>query len=345
MNKRILIGIGLAAAAAVLVYLGSSAGKATSASAAGPAGASGRAGVVSAAAIPGAQAPAAAGADIAIDPALVEHLQAEYGANIEHAMVQMRMIEALMRYFQQRFPDRWQEALLAAVRAAFPELYEQIAALLRNRLQYEAWMDEHRDELRGMSSEDRREALRQAREQAFGREVAEELWASDIKNRAVGDALATIDTHAGASVTDKLSMYRESLAEVYGEDVDTYLERNRHLALTRFFDLSSVQQQLAAMAPEQRRQTMRELRKGMGLDDEALVRWDELDRTRDQRWDSGTRYMTERQALAATYSGDELERRVHELRVRYFGDEADVIRAEEQGGFFRFERARQWGRD
>ena len=99
------------------------------------------------------------------------------------------------------------------------------------------------------------------------------------------------------------------------------------------------------MAPEQRRQTMREVRKGLGLDDEALARWDELDRTRDQRWDGGARYMSERTALADTYSGEELELRVHELRVRYFGGEADTIRSEEQSGFFRFERERRWGRD
>ena len=99
------------------------------------------------------------------------------------------------------------------------------------------------------------------------------------------------------------------------------------------------------MAPEQRRQTMRELRKGMGLDEQALVRWDELDRSRDQRWDAGAQYMTERAALARTYSGDELEQRVHEQRVRYFGGEAETIRAEEQSGFFRFEGERRWGRN
>jgi lipase chaperone LimK len=140
-------------------------------------------------------------------------------------------------------------------------------------------------------------------------------------------------------------MYREGLAEVYGDKVDAYLEKHRHQAMTRFFDLSSVQQELSAMTPDQRRQTMRELRQGMGLDEASLARWDELDRTRDQRWDGGARYMAERAALANTYSGEQLEQRVHELRVRYFGDEAETIRAEEQAGFFRFERERRWGRD
>jgi hypothetical protein len=344
MSKRILIVIGAAAAAALLVYLGTAADEATSAPAAARAGTPGREGAAPAAAgvTRGARTEATA---TSVDPVLVEHLQAEYGAGIEHPSVQMRMIEALMRHFQERNPGNWQEALLAAVRAAFPELYDQIAALLRNRLEYEAWMDENRARLNGMDSAARREALRQAREDRFGQQVAEELWASEIKNRAVGDALAALDARDGTSVTDKLSMYRQSLAGVYGADVDAYLERHRHQAMTRFFDLSSVQQELSAMAPEQRHQTMRELRKGMGLDEESLARWDDLDRSRDQRWDSGARYMAERAALAETYSGAELEQRVHELRVRYFGGEAETIRNEEQSGFFRFERERRWGRD
>jgi hypothetical protein len=347
MSKRILIVIGAAAAVAVLIYLVTAGDDAESAPAAARAGAPERASAAPGA--PGALAapatPAAAAAQAGgVDPVLVEHLQAEYGAGIEHPSVQMRMIEALMRYFQERDPANWQAALLAAVRAAFPELYDRIAALLQNRLKYEAWMDENRVRLAAMDSEARREALRQAREDTFGQDVADELWASDIKNRALGDALAAIDD-ATNSASDKLSMYRESLAEVYGDDVDAYLERNRHQAMARFFDLASVQKELSAMAPEQRRQTMRELRKGMGLDEEALARWDDLDRTRDQRWDGGARYMAERAALAETYGGEELEQRVHELRVRYFGGEADTIRSEEQSGFFRFERERRWGRD
>jgi Proteobacterial lipase chaperone protein len=347
MSKRVLIVIGAAAAVAVLVYLGTAGGEATSAPAAARASVPERAGA--APALPGALAlgsGASPGAAVAgVDPALVEQLQAEYGAGIEHPSVQMRMIEALMRYFQERDPVNWQAALLAAVRAAFPELHDRVAALLRDRLKYEAWMDENRARLAAMDGEARREALRQAREDTFGPDVAEELWASDIKNRALGDALVAIDTQDGTSVSDKLSMYRQSLAEVHGDQVDGYLEKHRHQAMTRFFDLSSVQKELEAMAPDQRRQTMRALRRGMGLDEESLGRWDDLDRARDQRWDSGARYMAERAALAGSHSGEELEQRVHELRVRYFGGEADTIRAEEQSGFFRFERERRWGRD
>jgi hypothetical protein len=344
-TTRILLVLGLVAATGLVFFIRGSAdeaGQGASSSARADAPERSRLGTTAPAlATPGAQP--AAGTDA--EHELIEQLQAEYGASIEHPSVQMRMIEKLMRYFQERYPDGWEQALLAAVRAAFPELYDEIAELLRDRLEYEKWMKENQARMRAMPSDARYEALRQRREELFGQEVADELWASELKNRAISEALATIDAQEGASVTDKLSMYRESLADIHGDKVDSFLERHRHQAMTHFFDLSSVQQSLSSMGADQRRQTMREIRKGMGLDEEALARWDSLDQNRDQRWDQGARYMAERAALAETYAGDELEQRVHELRVRYFGGEAETIRSEEQGGFFRFERERQYGRN
>ncbi|ACY19138.1 lipase secretion chaperone [Haliangium ochraceum] len=281
----------------------------------------------------------------AVDPELVAALRDEYGAHIGHASMQMRMIEALMRYFQQRFPDAWREHLLAAVRAAFPDHYDEIVALLDARLEYEMWVEDSRDSMSALSREDKREAVRAAREQMFGRERAEALWASQYKSQALGDALSAIDTQQGASIGDRLDMYRDSLEDVYGDDVDGFLERHRHQAMSRFFDMNSVQRELAAMPAEERRAQMREVRAGMGLDDDALSRWDQLDEQRDERWSAGAQYMDERAQLAAELSGDALEARVHELRVEYFGELAETLRSEEQSGYFRFDDERVYGRN
>lgn len=346
MQKRVIlaIAIGLVTVAITIISLGrapdQSGAPASSASAPDERAALSRR-ALAAPPAPVASAPAGP----AVDPALIARLHDKYGASIDHAYVQMQLVELLMRHFQQHSPERWEEAVLEAVRAAFPELYDEIAALLRGRLDYEAWMNENRDRLRALDPAARREAMWQERERLFGRERAAEIWASEIKNRAVTDALAAIDAEQGASVADRLAMYRDSLADIHGEGVDTYLERHRHQALSRFLDLASVQQELSAMVPEQRRQTLRELRADMGLSQDALDRWDHLDQVRDQRWTHGERYMDERAALAELYEGEELEDRVHELRVRYFGDEADTIRGEEQSGFFRYERDRRWGRN
>jgi hypothetical protein len=276
---------------------------------------------------------------------IIAQLRARYGAHIHNRYIQMKMLEELIRYLQAQYPDRWREILLELVREAFPELHEEIAATLAHRLDYEQWMNEHRARLQGMSNEERQAALWEARNRIFGADAAEQIWAAEIKNRAVADALAAIDSHEGASIADKLSMYKETVEDIHQEGADTYLERHRHESMNRFIGLESVQRELSSMSAEDRAQSLREIRKGMGLDDAALARWDDLDRQRDARWEKGLAYMAERDALVAAYTGADLEARLDALRTRYFGAEATVIAREEESGMFRFQRPRRWGQN
>lgn len=307
-------------------------------------------------AAPRAQAPAAtveeppAAPQPEVDPELdLEKLAAamreRYGARLHEPYLQVKMLEELMRYFQKHFPDRWQEELLAFLKKAFPERYEELAATLRNRLDYEKWVKDNQAYLRGLPEAQRRTALWDARNRLFGKEAAEKIWAGELRNQAMADSLRAIDAKADADLTQKLSMYKQSLQDIHGERTGAYLEQRRQETLNRFLDLSSVQQELTAMSAAERSQSLRTIRKEMGLDEEALKRWDELDRTRDVRWQSGAAYMAEREALSKQLSGAELEAKVQELRARFFGAEADVIAQEEATGFFRFERPRQWGRN
>ncbi len=277
--------------------------------------------------------------------ALIEHVQAEYGQHIEHAYMQMRLVEFLMRYFQKHRPDDWRDAITALIRDSFPEFADEILALLDDRVEYQAWMESNRARLQTLDAETRRDELWQTRERLFGAEDAAEIWASERRNRAVDDALVMIDSADGASVLDKLSMYRDSLSDIYGDELDRFLSQHRHRAMTRFIDLDTVQATLSALPPDSRQDTLRDIRREMGLDETAIERWDELDSTRDQRWANGLEYMAARAELTAAYQGEQLETRLHELRERYFGDQADAIRSEEQSGVFRFERERRWGRN
>ncbi|HYV45848.1 MAG TPA: hypothetical protein VFA20_13360 [Myxococcaceae bacterium] len=285
-----------------------------------------------------------AGAGVDRD-ALVAQLRSRYGARIQHPYVQLKMLERLIPYFRAQSPDHWRESLLDLLRAAFPDHFAELAANLQHWLDYERWMDEQRTSLQGMDDEKRRAAIREARERIFGKEAAANIWASELKNQAAADALHAADALQGATVSDRLERYKEGLEDVYQEQTESYLERHRQEALDRFLDLDSVQKDLSALGQEDRERSLREIRQGLGLSEEALQRWDVLDRERDARWDAGARYMQEREALAKQYVGDGLEQRLRELRTRYFGAEAETIAAEEQGGFFRFSRSRRWGRN
>ena len=293
--------------------------------------------------------PRAAGANGAaaapVDAELVAHLRSSYGATIGNRYVQIKLIEALMRHFQKHDPLHWQEALLAAVRAAFPDQYDEIAKNLEGRLAYERWMKENRARLDALEPEERRAAIQEERDRRFGEEAADEIWASEQKNQAVGDTLKEIDGQQDRSLGDKLATYTERLEDIHEESHASYLENHRHEAMNRFLALESVQAELDAMSAAARAQSLREIRKGMGLDEAALGRWDALDRDRDARWETGKKYMVERAALVAAYSGQALEEKLAELRRRYFGDEAEVIAAEEESGFFRFDRPRRWGQN
>lgn len=272
-------------------------------------------------------------------------MREKYGPKLHEPSAQVRMLEELMRYFQKRSPDRWREELLAFLQKAFPEQYEELAATLRNRLDYEKWVRDNDAYLRTLTPEQRRAAIWDARNRLFGKETAEAIWAAELRNQALADTLAALDAKADASLTDKLSAYKQRLTELHGEKAEAYLARHQQELMNRFLDLSSVQQDLSGMTPQARSQHLRTIRREMGLDEEALKRWDTLDQTRDARWDAGTRYMAERAALARELSGEALEARLQEVRARFFGTEADIIAQEESTGFFRFERPRVWGRN
>jgi hypothetical protein len=272
-------------------------------------------------------------------------MREKYGPKLHEPSAQIRMLEELMRYFQKRSPDRWREELLAFLQKAFPEQYEQLAATLRNRLDYEKWVRDNDAYLRTLSPEQRRAAIWDARNRLFGKETAEAIWAAELRNQALADTLSALDARADASLTDKLSAYKQRLNELHGDKAQAYLARHQQELMNRFLDLSSVQRDLSQLTPQARSEHLRTIRRELGLDEEALKRWDSLDQTRDARWDAGARYMAERTALAKELSGEALEARLQEVRARYFGTEADIIAQEESTGFFRFERPRVWGRN
>jgi hypothetical protein len=274
---------------------------------------------------------------------LVAFLRARFGKHLANRYVQIQMLEKLMRHFQAKNPAGWQAELLAALRAAFPERAGELAANLQRRIAYEDWLAQHKDRLAGLGERERRDALWEARKRLFGEDAAEEIWASERKNQAVSDALAEIDARPDATVSDRLAQYKESLLDAHQENADAFLQNHRQEALSRFLALDSVQRELASLPAADRTAALRDVRKGLGLDDAALGRWSSLDQERDRRWDVGRAYMAERAELVKQHAGEALEARLAELRAHYFGAEAETIADEEAAGFFRFDRPRRYG--
>ena len=250
-----------------------------------------------------------------------------------------------MHHFQRLDPNGWEADLLALVKQAFPELYDELAQRLHQRMEYERWTREHQGELNAKSAEERRAAVLAERNALFGKDVAEQIWSAELRGAAVTDALKTIDAQPQASVNERMAQYKESISQAYGDHAPAYTQAHQQELMDRFLELGSVQKDLGGMTAEQREVQLRSIRKDMGLDDNALARWKDLDVQRDARWAMGEQYMAERQQLTQRYSGAELEAQLQQLRARDFPDEAQTIADEEASGFFRFSQPRQWGRN
>lgn len=273
---------------------------------------------------------------------MVAVLRANYGKNIKNRWVQIRLIEDLIRSMKARFGEAWIEEMYVTLKAAFPDLADDIFERFEKYQQYQEWLEKNRDELAGMSRDERQEILNEKRNELFGEEVAAEIWAGEIRNEKIATSLKQID-QSGGDLNQKLSSYKAALNEALGEQTDRHMEARRYELTSRFLELPSVQKELSHMSPDDRNDTLTQIRKGLGMDVEAIERWKSLDTERDDRWKTGQSYMSARDALT---SGGASESDLNELRLKYFGpDQAEVIKNEEESGFFRYKQERVYGKN
>jgi len=275
---------------------------------------------------------------------LIALLREKYGSKIHSPYIQVKMLEQLIKLYREKSKDTWQAEILEVLRVAFPDRYAELAANLQHWLDYEKWMTDNRTRLTGLSAAEQRQAIWDERNALFGKEGASQIWASELKGQALSDALAAIDAQPNLKIPEKLAQYKASLEDLQQEHTEQFMEAHRQELMNRFLDLDSVQNQLSSLDAQARTQSLREIRQGMGLNPEALARWDVLDHERDARWEDGAKYMQER-ALLEKYSGPDREQKFQSLREKYFSTEAEIIGQEEASGFFRFTRPRKWGRN
>ena len=271
----------------------------------------------------------------------IAELRQRFGPWLHLGHARIKLIEQIIGYLKSRYPDDWEQRIEAFIAGAFPDLAEQLLANFRGLTGYNDFLAANRGALQAMSAAERREALWAARREAFG-EQADEIWAAEIRNAKLQESLAGLGDAGHLRVTEKLEAFVEAIHEVYGEDAQSLLAQRRTELMNRFLDVDAVQGDLRAMAADERRAALRELRSGIGMDGEALQPWDALDEMRDAAWSRGQQYMAERGQLQAAGAGDG---ELAALRQKYFGEQAELIAAEEAGGFYRYDGERRIGRE
>ncbi len=278
------------------------------------------------------------------EAAFIEDLQLRFAPVIEVKHAQLRVIEQLIAYLKQRYPEDWQQRIAGFLRRLFPEHAEALLAKYFSLASYNDWLAMERQALQTMTAEERRSALWEQRYAAFGAD-AEEIWAAELRNQKISDTLAELGRQPELGAQASVEQFVGSLREQFGDHADALLAERRTELLNRVVELETVQSDLRQLPAERRRETLRELRQTMGMDEAALDRWQALDTRRDERWQQGEQYMQQRQAIAARYEGEVREAELAALREQLFGENADAIAREEQAGFFRYDRQRRIGRE
>ncbi len=278
------------------------------------------------------------------DVEFVDQVRERFARNMHVKHSQIKLIEQVINYLKAKYPDSWQGMVSAFLAELFPDMAEALVSKYEGLLAYNGWLETNRSDLRSMASADRRSALWAARYAAFG-DDANQIWAMDIKNQQVRDALVFVNEAEGLSVNEKLSVYKESIEAAYGEQAEDFILSRQTELTGNFLSVESVQNQLHDMPAADRNAALRDIRLSLGMAPEAVDRWSGLDQKRDQKWQKGQEYMQERDRISREYQGEEREQEMAKLRNSSFEGEADTIKAEEDSGFYRYGNKRRIGRE
>lgn len=278
------------------------------------------------------------------DAKFVRELREKFAGVIHIKHAQIKLIEQVMAYLQRLYPDDWQDRVYAYLRTLFPDLAGALYEKFQQLVRFNDWLRDNRNTLMQMPAASRRQALWDARREAFG-EDAEQIFAGVVRNERLQDALAGLESAENLRFDEKLSVFMDAVHEIHGANAGHFIQNRQTELMNRFVEVPTVQADLRAMPAEERSMALRQMRSAMGLDEAALSRWDQLDRQRDQSWDSGQRYLAERRRIESEYEGEARDEQMQALRQREFGEEADIIRNEEEAGFYRYDRERRYGRE
>lgn len=276
---------------------------------------------------------------------LAARLVRDYGETISEPATQAYLFVEREK-LAEAYPADGQALFEAALTVAFPGLSASILELMAGMDRYHQWLMDNELNLREMELVQRRAAIWQQREAIFGAKASaiwgEEETAVSRNAEAVRDELARLDQAHELTPEEVAHQLSTTVDNLYGLEAAGQLITPQALGQT-LFSLESVQADLAALSEEQRQQRMANLRRQMGYTEEEVRRLDQLDRQRNQNWQEGEAYMSERQALTHQYQGEQLEQALNALRQEHFGANAPTISREEQQGFFRFQRERRYG--
>jgi len=265
---------------------------------------------------------------------LSAQLHTHWDSKLANPYARLKMIDDLKKRFQAQYGENWREELIAFLKEEFPQWPDLEKKLLALE-DYNQWMEDLKPKMQFSSAHDRNQAIWAKRVELFG-EDAYKIWEAALKSEQMHEKLAEVDSSAD-TFSEKSAQYIENMKSIYGEQVIAPNQPHATQMMAQFLQLQSVQKELQALPAEQQTQQLREFRSAMGMDAQALQRWDALDQERAAFRTKGNQYMEQRERLSSQFEGDQLNNKLAALRSSLFTpEEADILSKEESSGYYRF---------
>lgn len=274
----------------------------------------------------------------------VQYLES-YGDTIADPVTQARLYNE-RRALMEKYPEDGAHLFESAIETAFPELHEDIMVLMANLDRYNTWLDDNELRLHALPTLKQEMEIWQQREAIFGA-LASQIWGEEEsyleeKSQVFRKKVAHLENANELQLTELAHQLQTSAEEVYGGDMSLQFVGSGALGHA-LFSLESVQHRLEQMPSDKRQQAINDLRLQLGYSEGAVERMAKQDQIREAKWQKGEVYSAERDALIQRLSGEDLDQALGELREKHFGMAAPTIAREEEDGFYRFDRPRQYG--
>lgn len=287
-------------------------------------------------------------AGLSLEDRLVAELQEFYGKTISEKSTQVLLLK-IKNFLSGPYPKDGDLRFYNILKRAFPDLADEIMETLEKMEQYNLWVDENKHMLSQMSGLEKDGTLWKKRRELFG-DDAEIIWSEEVlayekRKQEMRDAIRLLDGSDDTTIDEKLFVYKSSLNQAYEDSPEAYILDNTDMLAKVFFGIDSVQEELKQLEPDQRKQEINRIRKEMGYAQSQIEELEALDDHRDHRWENGLAYMDERERIVREFEGSQLDEQLKVLQEKYFKHEAKTIDLEEKDGFFRYRRARIYGRN
>jgi hypothetical protein len=278
---------------------------------------------------------------------MAKRLQEEHGHEIHLPIVQLSM-QDFRDFVREQYPENYIDVFTQIMTLAFPNYVNEILLLVAKLDQYNTWYTDNLLNLNDLDPLSKKGTIWQKRREIFA-DLADQIWQQEInteeeKRQTVQQTIEALNQADNMTMQERLYILQTTLNEQY-PDEQTNFTLNKGLVSDVYVQLESVQKDLASMTPEQRASALEKIREQLGFSPQDIAQLAKEDAKKEQNWQTGYHYMSDRDQLNQSYSGSILDEKLNQLRTQYFKKGASTIAAEEASGFYRYSRPRLYGKN